>query len=73
MARTQAEFDNANRQNEHEDRARKRDIILAQTGMLQKREEEKKQPPKLGPSSIRTLIRAADSRISWWLPHWNLG
>ena len=30
-----------------------------------KKEEQKKKLAKLGPSTIRTLIRAADSRIDW--------
>jgi len=48
---------------EAEEKALQKDIILAQSGMMpQKRKEESKKPAKLGPSSIRTLIRAADSR-----------
>ena len=44
------------------ERARKRDNILAHNDMLPAREEEKKNQKKLGPSTIRTLIRAAESR-----------
>ena len=44
-------------------RANDKDIVLMRKGMLPKKsEEQKKKPAKLGPSSIRTLIRAADSR-----------
>lgn len=64
IARVQMEQELTERQAENEERARKRDIILKQTGMLSKRDEEKKKPGRLGPSSIRTLIRAADSRTN---------
>ena len=46
-------------------RAHEKDVILKQTGMLttKKPEESKKKKEKpLGPSTIRTLIRAAESR-----------
>ena len=49
-----------------EARAQEKDMVLAQRGMLaqQKSQEDKKKKSnsKLGPSTIRTLIRAADSR-----------
>ena len=51
-------------------RAQEKDIVLMQKGMLAKKQEElKKKPAKLGPSTIRTLIRAADSRKDW-LRNW---
>ena len=46
-----------------ETRAHDKDVVLMQRGMLPKKPEEvKKKPAKLGPSTIRTLIRAAESR-----------
>lgn len=45
------------------EKAKKKDIVLMQRGMVPKKTEEKKKPGKLGPSTIRTLIRAADSRM----------
>ena len=47
-----------------ETRARQKDIVLMQRDMVppRKPEEQKKKPAKLGPSTIRTLIRAAESR-----------
>ena len=64
MARIEMENQLTERQAENEIRARRRDTILKQTGMMPKQRdsEEKKAQDKLGPSSIRTLIRAADSR-----------
>ena len=60
--RQEAEHEVNLRAAQNERRARKKDIILAQNGMMNQREEEKKSPAKLGPSTIRTLIRAAESR-----------
>ena len=58
------------RQVDNEKRARKRDMILAQNGMLPARHEnddgsphrDNSPPRMLGPSTIRTIIRSAESR-----------
>ena len=60
--RQEAEHEVNQRAAQNERKAKKKDIILNQNGMLTKREEEKKPPKNLGPSTIRTLIRAAESR-----------
>ena len=59
-----------------ETRANEKDIVLMQKGMLPTTkkqsshldsEQKSKKPTKLGPSTIRTLIRAAESRKDWIL------
>ena len=50
-----------------ETRAKQKDIVLNQrgeavAGVSKRPEEQRKKPAKLGPSTIRTLIRAAESR-----------
>lgn len=63
MTRIKTENEINELQAQIESRANKRDIILAQSGHLPKKKfSEHKNPSKLGPSTIRTLIRAADSR-----------
>ena len=70
LARAQIQNEMHERQVDHEKRARKRDMILAQNGMLPTRHDsdegspqrENSPPRKLGPSTIRTIIRAAESR-----------